>query len=242
MIVWSPCLELRKGKLLSETDETKTYSTAEPGQIIVRYKDEIKDLSKKNPIKVKGKGQHAGAIADTLYSYVEGYHIPTHYIRVNKPAEIVIKETDPIPIEITIWNFAVNSLSKRYGFKRNMPLPCTIVEYFLKVKKSKNPMISFDHACALEIVTQDEMHRIDQLARKTNAVLKSFVERREFKLIYFSVEFGRYEDRILLTGDLGLSTLHLWDISDAGSPQDILHETGPALDSAYGMIKDRICK
>jgi len=235
-------LEVQKDKLLFESAHSKQYSTSDPNQIIIRYKDEIAVPRKKSTVKVKNKGNHDGAIASNLFSYVKGYHIPTHFIKANKAAEILVKPTEPIPIEVMVWNFAEDSLSQRYGFKKRTPLSCAVVEYFLKVQKLKNPMIHFDHACALEIVTLDEMHRIDQYARKANAVLKSFFERRELKLVYFSLEFGRFEDQLLLTGDLGLNTLHLWDISDAGSPQEILGEDASGLDSVYEKLKDRICK
>lgn len=235
-------MEIRKGKLLLETAGSKMYATGDPKQIIIRYKDEIITTKKKGPVKVKNKGNHDAAITSALYSYVAGYHIPTHFIKLNKPAELLIHPTEPIPIEVVIWNFAEDRLSLRYGIKKGTPLKCAVVEYFLDNKKLKNPMIHFDHACALEIVTLDEMHRIDQYARKTNAVLKSFFERREFKLVYFSIEFGRFEDQLLMTSDLGLNTLHLWDISDAGSPREVLKEDASGLDSAYEKLKERICK
>ncbi len=221
---------------------TKQYSTTDPGQIIVRYKDELVRTKKKGPLKIKSKGTHDWAIASALFSYLEGYHIPTHFIKSNKATEILIKPSEPIPIEMVIWNFAVDSLSQRYGLKTETPLSCAVVEYFLKAGKLKNPMIHFDHACALEIVTLEEMKGIDQFARKANAVLKSFFERRELKLYYFTLEFGRCDDQILLAGDLSPNTLHLWDTRNTGFPQEILGEDASEYDSEYQQLKDRICK
>ena len=236
---WRHGLEVRKGKLICEKGHTKWYTTSDPQQIIIRFKDEIQAKRGNSPVKVRNKALHDGDIASVLFSYLESYHIPTHFIDLNKGGEILVKNSDPIPIEVWVWNIAHNGLSKRVGLKKGTPLNCSIVEYYLNDEEKKHPMVNFDHICALDLSTAEELQRIDQLSRKANTVLKSFFNRRALELILLVLEFSRIDDQIVLAGEISPNRFTVWDVGDPSvRPEGISQEDA----GAYERLKERICK
>jgi len=82
-------------------------------------------------------------------------------------------------------------------------------------------MINPSHAIALLLVTLEEIQTIERLTSKINAVLKSFFQRRNFRLVDLALEFGRSKDKLVLGDEISLNTFRL-------SPHNPVVETHPS--------------
>jgi phosphoribosylaminoimidazole-succinocarboxamide synthase len=204
-------LDYRKGKILNDGISEKVYSTNDPDHNIVLFKDEIRTAGRKKKT-VKNLGQHVAAMTKKLCKFLESYQVHTSFVKTLKPNEILIKNLEMIPVKLIVWNFASGSLSKRYKRKNGECLNCPVIEYYLKDKNSKEVMINTDHICAFDFANLEEIETIDRVSRKTNAVLKSYFNRRNLELAYFTLEFGRHCDQIFIGNAFSPLNSLLYDV------------------------------
>ncbi|MBN2029770.1 phosphoribosylaminoimidazolesuccinocarboxamide synthase [bacterium] len=235
-------MDVKKGKMIRDGRFKKIYPTNHPDQYVIQFKDDlpvIKDGKKKALIH---KGEYNAAISSALFRYLEGYHIHTHFIKLLKPNEMLVKRLEMIPIEIMVWNFSSGAISKRYSIENGKIFPCPIVELYLKDKKLHYPMMTIDHVCAFGYAGSEEIQKMDQTVRKINAVLKSYFERRGFRLADFKIEFGRYQNNIVLGDEMTPDTFHLWDTSgeDIQTMEPIAFYAD-RIEEEYEALKNRIC-
>jgi phosphoribosylaminoimidazole-succinocarboxamide synthase len=208
-------LEYRKGKILNEGASEKIYSTNDPEHNIILLKNEIAIDGKKTKT-VKNFGQYVTATTKKLFKFLEGYNVQTYFLKVLKPNEVLVKHLEMISVKVVLWNCASGSLAKRYKLKEGEELRCPILEFYLNDAKSKEVMINADHACAFGLAKPEELQMIDQISRKINAVLKDYFERRNLKLAHFYLEFGRYQDQLLVGNMISPQTCLLWDVQVDG--------------------------
>ena len=235
-------MEIRKGKLLNEGKAKKMYATNDPDRVIMHFKDDATAFDGDKKGTIKKKGEHNVAISTVLFKFLESYQIHTHFVQVLKPNEILVKKLEIIPVEVVMRNIAAGSLCKRYGIKEGELLTYPILELYLKDDSLHDPMINVDHACAFGYALPDEMQTIDRIARKINAVLKSFFSRRELQLVDFKLEFGRHDGDILLGDEISPDTCRFWDAS-TGEKLDkdrFRFELGN-VEGAYEEVRSRIC-
>lgn len=235
-------LEIRKGKLLHEGNGKKIYATQETGRLILHFKDDIPPWMKSKTKTVKGKGSINASVCETLMRFLNSYHVATHFQETIRPAELLVQALDMIPIHVQIWNFASGSLIKRFHMKKGAPLEFPILEYYLKDSSLGNPMVNEDHAYTLGYASPEAMKTIDIMARKVNAVLKSFFNRRRLTLVELNLEFGRgAEDQIILGDEISLDNCRLWDLDADQKEQDRFFQKAENLTEDYGTLEERIC-
>ena len=233
-------MEIRKGKALHESGTKKLYPTNNPELYILHFKDDIILSHKKGKSSIKHKGEINNGISAFLFQYLESYHVATHFVKVFKPDDMLVKSSEMIPIEAVIWNIATKDFNRRFGVPKGEPLACPIVEYYYKDKNHKQPMINLDHACAFGLGTAVELQDMDNTVRKVNTVLKSYFDRRDLQLVYFKLEFGRTEDQIIVADEISLDTCHFFDMqSEDVKSQPLLPDEAPDIKVFYDQMKER---
>lgn len=234
-------MEVRKGKLLNEGQTKKIYQTSDDEHVILHFKNEVAPQAKGLPDKIKSKGAINAAISTMTFQFLESYHIPTHYVEDVKADEILTKKLEMIPVIVRVWNFATAELSKRFGAEKGNPLTCPIVEIVLKNENLKYPVINADHACTLGIATVEDMQTIDRYVRKINAVLKSFFDRRELRLVELNLEFGKYDGQIFLGDEISLDTCRFFNVVDQEVKSQALYPYEVKdVTAAYEELRDKI--
>jgi len=206
---------LKKKKKLCEGKSRKIYVLEDAEQLIQEFKDDAPVFESGENVVIKGKGIINKDISAYLFGYLEGFHIPTHFIKDLGGREMLTRRLDMIPVEVVMRNIAAGTLCERYGLEPGKELPTPIVEFYLKDKNRHRPMINQTHAVAFQLATPDEVRMIERMTLKINAILKSFFSRRKYKLIDFKVEFGRLKNKIVLGDEVSLNTCRLWDVSGA---------------------------
>ncbi len=213
--------DLKKKKKLHDGRTKKLYSLEESDQLVQEFKDDAVGFEASSSEPIKGKGMINKEISCFLFHYLEGFHIPTHFIKDLGGREMLVRRLEMIPIEVAIRNIVAGSLIQRFGLEAGKELSYPIIEFYLKDEQRGNPMINPSHAIALLLVTLEEIRTIERLTSKINAVLKSFFQRRNFRLVDLALEFGRSKDKLVLGDEISLNTFRL-------SPHNPVVETHPS--------------
>lgn len=202
---------MEKRELIYEGRAKKLYQTERPELIVQEFSDNADLLEGKKKAKVKNKGALNNQISSYLFEYLEGYHIPTHFVRQLSDCEMLVKRLEVIPFEVVVRNTASGSLSASYGMKDGVDLPHAILEHYLKSDHLPPTLLNEYHVLAMGLATPEELKLINRMTSKTNVVLKSFFERRNLKLVDLTLEFGRHNGQILLGDEISPDTCRLWD-------------------------------
>jgi phosphoribosylaminoimidazole-succinocarboxamide synthase len=109
-----------------------------------------------------------------------------------------VRRLDMIPIAVVVRNIAAGSLCERYGVTEGRELDFPVVELVYRSRQHDYPIINESHILALGVSTPDEVRSTVRIATKTNAVLRSFMERRRFRLVDLWLEFGRQNGEVFL--------------------------------------------
>jgi len=214
-------------EILVEGKTKKLYTVKEQNQLVMEFLNTLKGDSKQKDT-LKGKGAINTEISAFMFEYLASYNVPTHYIRKLDEKSLLVKKLDMIPIRLVIWNIATGNLAKRIGFKDGTILETPVLELYLKNTKLRNPFINDYHAYTLGLCDRNEMDVIIRIGSKVNAVLKSFFARKKLSLAYFSLEFGRYENQIMLGDEISPDTFSIWEVTEDGKLNKKTFEMTPA--------------
>jgi len=232
---------LKKKKKLYEGRSKKIYTLEDSDQLIMEFKDDALVFERNKAETIKGKAAINKDLSVYIYNYLEGFNIPTHFIKDLGGRDVLVKHLDMIPVEVVMRNYAAGNLCERYNLESGTELSSSIMEFFLKREQQNNPMVNQTHLVAFQLATLEESRMIERITSKINAVLKSFFSRRNLQLIDFKLEFGRYKNKILLGDEISLDTCRLWDISnETMSDKDKFLFDKRTSEFAYEEFKKRI--
>lgn len=232
---------MKKKKKLYEGKSKKIYSLDDSDQLIQEFKDDAVVFEGSKSEMIKGKGVINKDVSVYIFGYLEGFNVPTHFLKDLGGREMLVRRLEMIPAEVVMRNIAAGNLCERYGLEQGKELSSPIIEFYLKNNERNDPMINQTHLVAFQFATLDEVHIIERLTSKVNAVLKSFFMRRNLKLVDFKLEYGRYKNKILLGDEVSLDTIRLSDVSSETEPDKInFRFVQVANDLAYEEIKKRI--
>jgi phosphoribosylaminoimidazole-succinocarboxamide synthase len=141
-----------------------------------------------------------------------------------------------------VRNIIAGSLAKRLGLEEGRTLSQPILEYFYKSDPLDDPMINASIAIALGMATTDELQRIDELALKTNAVLRTFLEGKGLLLVDMKLEFGRHHGQIFLGDEICPDTCRFWDAATRKKlDKDRFRQDLGGVEEAYHEVHRRVC-
>ena len=233
---------MEKKELIREGKAKKLYSTEEETLIIQEFKDDATAFNAAKKGTIKGKGEINCTLSAIFFEYLQSYHVPTHFVKVSAPNDMIIKKVNIIPIEAVMRNVASGSLVKRLGLKDGKTLDYPIFELYLKDDALNDPLINEYHAYALGIAKPEDIRTIYRMTAKINAILKSYLERRGLILVDFKLEFGRDEDgELILADEISPDTCRIWDkkTSKKLDKDRFRHDMG-GVEEAYQEVLERI--
>lgn len=203
-------------ELLVDNGTEKIYATDQEGQVVVEFQNHFLSTGSSKKERMDGKAEANNTISCALFDYLASYNVPTYLIKKIDGKSFSAKHVEMIPVSVSIWNIASSDLSKRFALDDGEVLEYPIVEMYYKNEKLKIPMINEYHAYALGLCDRKEMGNILRIATKVNAILKSLFDRKNFKLVNFQIEFGRYHNQIILADKLNLDNITLWELNEKG--------------------------
>ncbi len=202
---------MTKNELLYEGKAKKVWTTDDPTQVVVEFKDDATAFDGKKKGVIEQKGVLNNKISSRIFEWLAEKGIKTHYISMPSEREMLVKKVEIIPVEVVIRNIAAGSLSKRMGVPEGSPLKETIVELYYKSDPLGDPMINGYHIRAFGLATDSEIKEMETSALKINEILRKFFDERGIMLVDFKLEFGRYKGEILLADEITPDGCRLWD-------------------------------
>lgn len=235
---------VKKKKKLYEGKAKIMHETDNEDLLIQEFKNDATAFDGKKKGVIKGKGMINNQITARLFTFLESYHIPTHFVKTQGDNAMVIKKLNMIPLEVVVRNIATGSYVKRFGVKEGKPFERSLTEFFLKDDAKHDPLITKDEIIAAAVATPEDLRLLERYALKINAVLKAFFLRRKIVLVDFKLEFGRTKTgKIILGDEISPDTCRLWD-TESGEKMDkdrFRHDLGK-VEEAYQEVHHRVFK
>lgn len=182
--------------------KTKDVYELEDGNYKLKFKDDVtgKDGvfdpgANSVGLSIEGAGKAGLKLTKFFFEKINEKGIPTHYIDTDleertmtvRPAEVFGKG-----LEIICRYRAVGSFERRYGDYVDKAEPLdAYVEVTLKDDERKDPLITKDALAMLDILSKDEYEKLKELTKKTAAVVKENLKKKDIELYDIKFEFGR---------------------------------------------------
>ncbi|OGQ05400.1 MAG: phosphoribosylaminoimidazolesuccinocarboxamide synthase [Deltaproteobacteria bacterium RIFCSPLOWO2_01_44_7] len=187
------------------------YRTEDPNLLIQYFKDDATAFNAQKKGTIQNKGVVNCAVSSVIFEFLETKGIKTHFVKKLDDRQMLIKKVEIIPLEVVIRNYVAGSLAKRTGKPEGEKLPETLVEWYYKDDALGDPMVTKDHIRIFKLATNDEIAKVETLAKKVNDLLVPYFEQREILLVDYKLEFGRHPEGILLADEITPDGCRLWD-------------------------------
>lgn len=232
---------MEKLEMLYEGKAKKVYKTTEDDQYIVMYKDDATAFNGVKKGQIENKGVVNNKMSSLLFAMLEEKGVPTHFEKMLNDREQLVKAVEIIPLEVIVRNVAAGSLAKRLGLEEGTQMDKTVIEFCYKKDELGDPMINESHIDALGLATPEEIETIKQLSLKINEILLEFFLAKEIKLIDFKLEFGRYNDKVILADEISPDTARLWDAkTDRKLDKDRFRRDLGDVEETYAEVLSRL--
>ncbi|EAI5357938.1 phosphoribosylaminoimidazolesuccinocarboxamide synthase [Campylobacter upsaliensis] len=204
---------MEKKELLYEGKGKKMYKTDDEFLLITEFKDDLTAFNAEKKGNEAGKGALNCKISTELFHLLEKGGIATHLVQILSENEQLVKKCKIVPIEVIVRNVATGSLTKRLGIKEGTKLPFALVEFCLKDDALGDPFINDEHCLLLNLVkNQAQIEEIKTIARKINAILLDFFDKKNLRLIDFKIELGLdKDDKLILADEISPDSCRFWD-------------------------------
>ncbi len=203
---------MERGKMLYEGKAKQIFETANPNEVIVRFKDDATAFNAQKRGSVDLKGEMNNAITTLIFEYLNQKGIQTHFIRQLDEREQLVKKVNIIPLEMVVRNYSAGSMAKRLGVAEGIKSPVTIFDLCLKNDELGDPLINDHHAVFLGVATYEELDEMYELTSDINEILIELFERMNIILVDFKIELGKTPDgKIILADEISPDTCRLWD-------------------------------
>lgn len=199
-------------KMLYEGKAKQIFQAPNDSEVLVYFKDDATAFNGEKKGIIKDKGILNNLITSYLFEFLNKEKIETHFIKRINEREMLVKKLNIIPIEVVVRNIAAGSLAKRLGWKEGKVLPHPAIEFYYKNDELGDPLINGSHVSILKLATLQELEQLELLGFKINDVLNTLFKSKGLLLVDFKLEFGRFEDQILLGDEISPDTCRLWDI------------------------------
>ena len=200
-----------KRDFLYEGKAKRVYTSAQPGLLVVEYKDDATAFDGAKRGTIESKGIVNNRISALLFQYLEAEGVATHFERLIDERHMLVKQVEIVPVEVVVRNTVAGSLSQRLGLEEGTPLPGAVVEFYYKNDELHDPMVNEDHIRVLNLATPEELEVMKETALRVNRLLVPLFARAGIDIIDFKLEFGRYQGRIILADEISPDTCRLWD-------------------------------
>lgn len=197
--------------LLYEGKAKRVYSTEDPGQCIIEFKDDATALNGAKKGTIMDKGIVNNAMSSYLFALLEDAGVANHFLERMSDREMLVRRVQIIPLEVIVRNIAAGSMSKRLGIPEGTVLGRPVVEFSYKDDVLGDPLVNEDHIRAIGAATDEEVATLRTLALRINDLLREWFGSVGITLVDFKLEFGQADGKILLADEISPDTCRFWD-------------------------------
>lgn len=233
---------VNKVNLLYEGKTKRVYWTSERNTVWIEFKDEATAFNGEKRETIEGKGALNAAISANLFEYLERNGIPTHYLEMLSPSDMLAKAVKIVPVEIVVRNITAGSLATRMGVKEGITLNSPIIEFYYKNDAVGDPMINEYHIEAFNLADSGEIRTIKDYCLDINSLLSYKFSEVGLTLVDLKLEFGTDKyDQVVLADEISPDTCRLWDAETGENMDKDLFRRGlGGLTEAYQEVLKRL--
>ena len=199
------------GEKLYEGKAKILYATDNPTCVIQYFKDDATAFNAQERGTILGKGAVNNQISSHLFQLLEREGIATHFVKQLSEREMLVKRLQIIPLEVTMRNIVAGGMAKLLGIEEGLVLKHPVFEWHYKSDALGDPLINDDHIFVLGAATEQELREIRRQSQRVNEILKAYFAARGIDLVDFKLEFGRFEQQILLGDEISPDTCRFWE-------------------------------
>jgi phosphoribosylaminoimidazole-succinocarboxamide synthase len=191
--------------------KTKDVFVLEDGNMLLRFKDTVTGIGTQidpgsNTLigEVAGKGNASLRLTVYFFDLLQKAGMPTHFIGLG-PEEnmILVRRARSFVLEVVCREKAWGSFVSRYGHYVQQGTPLSsLVEFTLKDDERGDPPITKETLVALKIVTPEEIHYMEDTARRATAIIEAHLAERGLELIDIKYEFGEVDGRTVIIDEI----------------------------------------
>lgn len=188
------------------------YTTDVADKLVVYYRDDTSAFDGVKKAQLSRKGMVNNYFNAFIMEALAKAGIPTHFERILSDNESLVKRLDMIKVECVVRNITAGSLCRRLGVKEGMELNPPLFEFFLKNDELHDPMINDYHIRCFGWATEREIAKMKELTFRVNDILKPLFLNAGMLLVDYKLEFGRYNDEIILGDEFTPDGCRIWDV------------------------------
>lgn len=197
--------ELYRGKAKS------VYETDVPDKLILFFRDDTSAFDGKKIEQLDRKGMVNNKFNAFIMQKLEAQGINTHFESLLSEHESVVKRLKMIPIECVVRNIAAGSICRRLGVAEGLDLNPPTFEFFLKNDQLGDPMINEYHIQSFGWALPEQVVQMKQMTFAVNKVLKDLFLAGGLLLVDYKLEFGLFNDEVILGDEFTPDGCRLWD-------------------------------
>lgn len=244
-----PPAPAQAGRLLHRGKVKAVYEVVGyPELRLIDFTDEATAFDGTKRAVIGGKGEANAAISAAFFRALERAGVPTHFLRMESPTQMLVRAVEIIPLEVVVRNRVAGSLAKRLGLEEGTPLRRPVLELFYKSDPLHDPWVNAHHAEALGWATPEELAELERLAFEANRVMRELALRAGLELIDFKLEFGRLPGsgaavgpRLLVADEISPDTCRFWDVgSGERMDKDRFRRDLGRVEETYAEVRRRI--
>jgi phosphoribosylaminoimidazole-succinocarboxamide synthase len=202
----------KKGLLYSGKVKS-LYETQSKEYLIAHFRDDTTAFDGEKCEKLGDKGKINNLISSHIMKILAEAGVPTHYVEMLGPDEVLVKRLQMIQLESVVRNIAAGSLCRRLGVPQAQVLSAPLYEIFLKNDELHDPMVTDEHALAFGWATKDQLNQMHELTLAINQVLKDLFLKAGMILVDAKFEFGVTADgKVCLGDEISPDSCRIWDI------------------------------
>ena len=228
-------------KLIYEGKAKKIYDY-EPGLVVMEFKDSLTAFNAQKKGSFEGKGKLNLQISLKIFEILSQNQVAHHFVKKLSDSQVVVKKLKMLPVEVVVRNFMAGSLATRLGMSEGAKIKTPIVEFYFKNDALNDPMLTESQILSLEILTEEQMLKSIEMAKKINQTMFSYFASLGVDLIDFKVEIGVDEkDQYYLADEISPDSCRLWDQKTKTKlDKDVFRRDLGSVEEAYLEIAKRM--
>ncbi|MYD77689.1 MAG: phosphoribosylaminoimidazolesuccinocarboxamide synthase [Gammaproteobacteria bacterium] len=187
------------------------FSTDDNSTLLMEFRDDTSAFDGRKTEALSRKGMVNNHFNAFIMQMLDDGGVKTHFIEMIDDTKSLVRHLDMIPIECVVRNIATGSICRRLGVQDGLELETPTFEFFLKNDELHDPMINEYHIRSFNWATDEEIQVMTELTFATNSVLVPLFREANIILVDFKLEFGRYQNELLLGDEFTPDGCRLWD-------------------------------
>ncbi len=156
-----------------------------------------------------GKGSLVLKQTEFFFRLLERNGVKTHFVERIDERRARFLKAEKIPLEVIYRELAYGSFLRRYRGWAKPFQRLGIVEFTLKDDSLDDPVIVEEAITALGIASKNEVEEMKETTRKVAGVLRDFFSSEGLQLVDFKLEFGRFDDGLIIIDELSGDTMRV---------------------------------